>query len=106
MPTYHETELQVSNLNAAIATVPVLVTMSLLLPKSGRWSNRIGRRKVYFLVTGSSIVLMLPVFAILQTAPQAGIWVVFVALSIVAVPIAFFVSMTASALPALFPTAA
>ena len=106
MPTYLEKELQVSNLNAAIATVPVLVIMSLLLPKIGRWSDRIGRRKVYFLATGSSIVLMLPAFAILQTAPQAGMWVVFVALGIVAIPVAFFVSMTASALPALFPTAA
>ncbi len=106
MPTYLEKELQVSNLNAAIATVPVLVIMSLMLPKIGRWSDRIGRRKVYLLATGSSIVLMLPAFAILQTAPQAGMWVVFVALGIVAVPVAFFVSMTASALPALFPTAA
>lgn len=106
MPTYLEKELRVSNLNAAIATVPVLVIMSLLLPKIGRWSDRIGRRRVYFLATGSSIVLMLPAFAILQTAPQAGMWVVFVALGIVAVPVAFFVSMTASALPALFPTAA
>ena len=106
MPTYLEKELHVSNLNAAIATVPVLVIMSLLLPKIGRWSDRIGRRKVYFLATGSSIVLMLPAFAILQTAPQAGMWVVFVALGIVAIPVAFFVSMTASALPALFPTAA
>ncbi|MCA0378395.1 MAG: MFS transporter [Actinobacteria bacterium] len=106
MPTYLEKELQVSNLNAAIATVPVLVIMSLILPKIGRWSDRIGRRKVYLLATGSSIVLMLPAFAILQTAPQAGMWVVFVALGIVAVPVAFFVSMTASALPALFPTAA
>ena len=33
-------------------------------------------------------------------------WVVFLALGIVAIPVAFFVSMTASALPALFPTAA
>ena len=49
MPTYLEKELHVSNLNAAIATVPVLVIMSLLLPKIGRWSDRIGRRKVYFL---------------------------------------------------------
>lgn len=106
MPTYLEKELQVSNLNAAIATVPVLVIMALLLPKIGRWSDRIGRRKVYLLATGSSIVLMLPAFAILQTAPQAGMWVVFVALGIVAIPVAFFVSMTASALPALFPTAA
>ena len=106
MPTYLEKELQVSNLNAAIATVPVLVVMSLMLPAIGRWSDRIGRRKVYFIATGSTLVLMLPAFAILQLAPQLGMWAVFVALAIVAVPVAFFVSMTASALPALFPTAA
>lgn len=106
MPTYLEKELQVSNLNAAIATVPVLVVMALLLPTIGRWSDRIGRRKVYFLATGSSVLLMFPAFAILQAAPTAGMWVVFLALGIVAIPVAFFVSMTASALPALFPTAA
>ncbi|PII82215.1 MFS transporter [Leucobacter sp. OLJS4] len=106
MPTYLEKDLGISNLNAAIATVPVLVIMSLLLPTIGRWSDRVGRRRVYFLATGSSLVLMLPAFLILQTAPQAGMWVVFLALGIVAIPVAFFVSMTASALPALFPTAA
>ncbi|MFV0435471.1 MAG: MFS transporter [Leucobacter sp.] len=106
MPTYLEEELQVSNLNAAIATVPVLVVMSLLLPTIGRWSDRIGRRRVYFIATGSTLVLMLPAFAILQLAPQLGMWIVFVALGLVAIPVAFFVSMTASALPALFPTAA
>ncbi|MFT3877531.1 MAG: MFS transporter [Propioniciclava sp.] len=105
MPTYLEEELQVSNLNAAIATVPVLVVMSLMLPTIGRWSDRIGRRRVYFLATGSTLVVMLPAFAILQLAPQLGMWIVFVALGLVAVPVAFFVSMTASALPALFPTA-
>ena len=51
MPTYLEKELQISNLNAAIATVPVLVVMSLLLPTIGRWSDRIGRRRVYFPVS-------------------------------------------------------
>lgn len=106
MPTYLEKELHVSNLNAAIATVPVLVVMSLCLPTIGRWSDRIGRRKVYLIATGSSILIMLPAFAILQTAPSAGMWAVFVALGMVAIPVAFFVSMTASALPALFPTAA
>ena len=106
MPTYLETELGVSNLNAAIATVPVLVVMSLLLPKIGRWSDRVGRRRIYFLATGSTLVLMLPAFLILQSAPRLGMWVVFVSLAVVAIPVAFFVSMTASALPALFPTAA
>lgn len=106
MPTYLEEELHVSNLNAAIATVPVLVIMALMLPTIGRWSDRVGRRRVYFIATGATLVLMLPAFALLQLAPQLGMWIVFVALGLVAIPVAFFVSMTASALPALFPTAA
>lgn len=106
MPTYLEEELNVSSLNAAIATVPVLVIMSLLLPTIGRWSDRVGRRRAYFIATGSTLVLMLPAFAIMQLAPTLGMWIVFVALGLVAIPVAFFVAMTASALPALFPTAA
>lgn len=58
MPTYLEKEVGVSNLGAAVATVPVLLVMSACLPFIGRLSDRIGRRPVYMIAAGSTIVLM------------------------------------------------
>ncbi|HTN56494.1 MAG TPA: MFS transporter [Microbacterium sp.] len=102
MPTYLETEVGVSNLAAAIATVPVLIVMSACLPFIGKLSDRIGRKPVYGIAVVSTIVLMLPAFAIMQIGEE---WAVFIALAMVAVPVAFYVAISASALPALFPTA-
>ncbi|MDJ1114833.1 MFS transporter [Microbacterium dauci] len=102
MPAYLENEVGISNLGAAVATVPVLIVMSACLPLIGRLSDRIGRRPVYLIAAVSTIVLMLPAFAIMQIGEE---WAVFVALGMVAIPVAFYVSVSASALPALFPTA-
>lgn len=102
MPTYLETEVGVSNLGAAIATVPVLVVMSACLPLIGKLSDRIGRKPVYGIAVISTIVLMVPAFTVMQIGEE---WAVFVALAMVAIPVAFYVAISASALPALFPTA-
>ncbi|WP_144720077.1 MFS transporter [Agrococcus jejuensis] len=102
MPTYLETEVGVSNLMAAVATVPVLVLMSACLPLIGRLSDRIGRKPVYGIAVVATIVLMVPAFAIMQIGEE---WAVFIALAMVAIPVAFYVAISASALPALFPTA-
>ena len=102
MPTYLEKDVGVSNLTASLATVPVLIIMSLSLPWIGLLSDKIGRRPVYLIGSVSSILLMLPAFRIMHTG---NIWLIFVALLMVAFPTACFVSLTASTLPALFPTA-
>ena len=102
MPTYREKEVGVSNLMAALATVPVLVVMSACLPLIGRLSDRIGRRPVYGIAVGSTILLMVPAFAVMQIGEE---WAVMIALAMVAIPVAFYVAISASALPALFPTA-
>ncbi|WP_460772404.1 MFS transporter [Microbacterium sp. GXF7504] len=102
MPTYLESVVGVSNLGAAVATVPVLLVMSACLPLIGRLSDRIGRKPVYLIAAGSTIVLMVPAFAVMQIGEE---WAVFVALAMVAIPVAFYVAVAASALPALFPTA-
>lgn len=102
MPTYLETEVGISNLGAAVATVPVLIVMSLCLPLIGRLSDKIGRKPVYLIASGSTLALMVPAFAVMQIGEE---WAVFVALGMVAIPVAFYVAVAASALPALFPTA-
>lgn len=102
MPTYLENEVGVSNLIAAMATVPVLVVMSACLPLVGRLSDRIGRKPVYLIASASTLVLMVPAFAIMQTGQP---WAILVALALAAVPVALWVGPSAAALPALFPTA-
>lgn len=102
MPTYLEKEVGISNLGAAVATVPVLLVMSACLPFIGGLSDRIGRRPVYMIAAGSTIVLMIPAFAVMQIGQE---WAVFIALGMVAIPVAFYVAVSASTLPALFPTA-
>ncbi|MFC7432122.1 MULTISPECIES: MFS transporter [unclassified Agrococcus] len=102
MPTYLETEVGVSNLLAALATVPVLIALSALLPVIGRISDRVGRKPIYVVAFVSTLVVMVPAFAIMQLGE---VWAVVVALCIVAVPAALFIAVSASALPAMFPTA-
>lgn len=102
MPAYLETEVGVSNLTAAIATVPVLVIMSALLPVVGRVSDRFGRRPIYVAAVVSTLVLTVPAFALMQTG---NIVAVLAALLIIALPVALYVGVSAGTLPALFPTA-
>lgn len=102
MPTYLEKEVGVSNITAAVATVPVLLVMSAALPLIGRLSDRIGRKPVYAIAAGSALVLLVPAFLIMQIGE---LWAVMIALCLAAVPVAFYVAISASALPALFPTA-
>lgn len=102
MPTYLEKEVGVSNLSAAVATVPVLLVMSAALPLIGRLSDRIGRKPVYAIAAGSALILLVPAFLIMQIGE---LWAVMIALCMAAVPVAFYVAISASALPALFPTA-
>lgn len=102
MPTYLEEEVGVSNVMAAVATVPVLIVMSACLPLIGRLSDRVGRKPIYWVAVLGTLVLMVPAFAIMQIGTETA---VFIALTMVAIPVAFFVAISASALPALFPTA-
>ncbi|WP_404312071.1 MFS transporter [Agrococcus terreus] len=102
MPTYLEETVGLDSIAAAIVTVPVLLVMSACLPLIGRLSDRIGRRPVYGIAVVSTLVLMVPAFAIMQ---MGQLWAVVVALCMVAIPVGFYVAISASALPALFPTA-
>ncbi|KAB1645747.1 MULTISPECIES: MFS transporter [unclassified Pseudoclavibacter] len=102
MPSYLETEVGTTPTMAAAATVPVLVVMSLCLPLIGRLSDRIGRRPVYGMAVISTLVLMVPAFMLMHVGT---FWAIQGALVLVAIPVAFYVAISAATLPALFPTA-
>lgn len=101
MPTYLEETVKVSNVQAAVVTIPVLVAMSLCLPLIGRLSDRLGRKFVFIVAAAATIVLIVPAFAIMQIG---GMWAITIALFMVAVPAGFYIACLASTLPALFPT--
>ncbi|APX01181.1 MFS transporter [Arthrobacter sp. QXT-31] len=102
MPTYLTTNKGYDEVHGTLLTVPVLVVMSLCIPLTGRLSDRIGRRPVLWIGAISTVVFALPAFLLISVgtvpATLAG-------LALVAFPVAFFVAILASALPALFPTA-
>ncbi|WP_460802027.1 MFS transporter [Microbacterium sp. GXF6406] len=102
MPTYLENAVGVSNLVAAMSTVPVLIALALCIPLVGRLSDRVGRRPIYLAASIATLVLTVPGFAIMQTGQM---WAIMLALVMVALPLALWIGPSASALPALFPTA-
>ncbi|MCP3424703.1 MFS transporter [Rothia sp. AR01] len=102
MPTYLETEVGVSSTGAAVATVPVLVVVAIAIPFMARLSDNIGRRPVYGIGIASSLLLMIPAFAVVHIGTE---WSVYLAMFMIAIPATCFLALTASALPALFPTA-
>ncbi|MBD8516438.1 MULTISPECIES: MFS transporter [Plantibacter] len=102
MPTYLEKDVGVSNLTAAVATIPVLLIMSACLPLVGRMSDKLGRKPVYLMAVGATLALMVPAFAVMQIGE---IWAIFIALFMVAAPVALWAGPSAASLPAFFPTA-
>ena len=92
MPTYLEETVKVSNVQAAVANIPVLVVMSLCLPLIGRLSDKIGRKKVFLIAAGLTIVLMVPAFAVMQIGEM---WAVVIALFMVALPAGFYIACLA-----------
>lgn len=102
MPVYLEEQIGLHAASAAAVTVPVLVAMSLLLPLVGGWSDRVGRKPVYATAVAATLILMVPAFMIMNTGSLTA---VIIALCMVAIPTGLYVALSASALPALFPTA-
>lgn len=102
MPVYLETHIGMHSASAAMVTVPVLIVMALCLPVVGRISDRVGRKPVYWFAVVFTLVMMVPAFMIMNTGT---LWGVVIALCIVAVSTGTYVSLSASAIPAMFPTA-
>ena len=102
MPVYLETHIGMQSASAAMVTVPVLVVMALCMPAVGRISDRVGRKPVYWFAAVFTLVMMVPAFMIMNTGT---LWGVMIALCIVAISTGTYVALSASAIPAMFPTA-
>ena len=102
MPTFLETQVGSNAVHTAVAAVIVLVLQALLIPVVARWSDRIGRRPIYAMATIGSLVLLVPAFALMHVG---ALWSLYLALFLVSLPSAFFLSLTGAVMSELFPTA-
>lgn len=100
MPAYLEETHGYTAVQASLATIPALVALSIAVPFVGRLSDRIGRKPVYAIAIGSAIVLTVPAY-LMMANPS----LVMVAMGMLAFSVLFYIAISASALPALFPTA-
>ena len=102
MPTYLTDALGYSAINGTLLTIPVLVLLAVLLPLTGRLSDRVGRRVVMWIGAGTTVVLVVPAFLLIGHGEQ---WSTLLGLALLALMTALWVSNQAASLPALFPTA-
>jgi MHS family proline/betaine transporter-like MFS transporter len=101
MPTYLTEALGYSAIDGTLLTIPVLVLLAVLLPLTGRLSDRIGRRVVMWIGAATTLVLVIPAFLLIGHGAQ---WSTLLGLGLLALMTALWVSNQAASLPALFPT--
>jgi MHS family proline/betaine transporter-like MFS transporter len=102
MPTFLGSQLGMDEMQSAVATIPAMVVLALSLPFIGRLSDRIGRRNVLWIAIAAALVLTVPAFLLMLTG---SFWLIQLAMFMIAVPTALYLSMFAATLPAMFPTA-
>jgi MHS family proline/betaine transporter-like MFS transporter len=102
MPTYLTDNLGYDALKGTAITIPILVVMALLIPLGGKLSDRIGRRPVLWIASGSTILFAIPAFKLMALG---HVWSTALGLAMMAFSVMFYVANLASALPAQFPTA-
>lgn len=100
MPSYLESNHGYSTIQSALATIPVLVLLSVAIPFVGAWSDKIGRKPIYAMAIIATLVLTIPAFLMMGNHT-----LVYLAMFLLSIGVVFYVSISASSLPALFPTA-
>lgn len=100
MPGYLESNHDYTTLGAATATIPALIALSLAVPFVGKLSDKIGRKPVYWIAIISTLVFTYPAYLMMEN--KSLVWL---SMLMLAFSVTFYVAMSASTLPALFPTA-
>ena len=101
MPSYLTDSKGYDPVHGTLLTIPVLVLMALCIPLTGKLSDRIGRRPVLWIGAGSTIVLAVPAFWLIDQGPVAT---TLLGLALLAIPVTFYVGNLAATLPSLFQT--
>jgi len=101
MPTYLTDSLGYSALDGTLLTIPVLVLLAIMLPLTGKLSDKLGRRVVMWIGAATTVVLVVPAFMLIGHGAQ---WSTLLGLALLALMTALWVSNQAASLPALFPT--
>ncbi|WP_413601346.1 MFS transporter [Curtobacterium sp. Curtsp57] len=101
MPTYLTDSLGYSALDGTLLTIPVLVLLAVMLPLTGKLSDKLGRRVVMWIGAATTVVLVIPAFMLIGHGAQ---WSTLLGLGLLALMTALWVSNQAASLPALFPT--
>lgn len=102
MPTYLTETLGYDTVHGNALLVPVLIIVSVGLPLFGALSDRVGRRPVMITGCAVGVVFAIPAFSLMM---MDRVWSTLAGLMIIGLIMMFQVSIQASALPSLFPTA-
>lgn len=101
MPSYLTTRLGMSEFEADLLSLGILIFILILLPFLGWLSDKIGRKPMWFAASAGFIGLDYLAFWLMH---QGGSWLPFLGLAILAFFTAIVGSVVASTLPALFRT--
>jgi MHS family proline/betaine transporter-like MFS transporter len=100
MPTYLENEIGLSSTNSLILIIIGQLAMMALLPFSGAWSDRVGRKRLWWISIVGLFVMAIPMF-MLMTQGFLGAVIAFAVLGLLYVP---QLSTISAMFPAMFPT--
>jgi MFS family permease len=100
MPTYLQTEIGLSSDASLIAPVIGQLAMMVFLPFAGAFSDRVGRKPMWWGSLAGLFVMAIPMYLVMATSPVGAI-IGFAVLGLLYVPQLATISAT---FPAMFPT--
>ena len=100
MPTYLENEIGLSSTSSLILIIIGQLAMMVLLPFSGAWSDKVGRKTLWWISIIGLFVMAIPMFK-LMTQGFVGAVIAFAVLGLLYVP---QLSTISAMFPAMFPT--
>lgn len=100
MPTYLESEIGLSSRASLILIIVGQVAMMALIPFSGAWSDKVGRKPLWWISTAGLFVLAIPLFTLMGAGFGQAV-IAFAVLGLLYVP---QLSTISAMFPAMFPT--